>query len=59
MVPITVWADRLVRDGMVIQHGQSNWKPYPPGAFRVVAIASNGNSFADFPVPSEFCVDQG
>jgi len=26
-------------------------KPSPAGTFRVVAIASNGNSFADFPAP--------
>jgi hypothetical protein len=34
-------------------------QPNPPGTFRVVAIASNGNSFADFPLPPESSVDHG
>jgi len=33
-------------------------QPNPPGTFRVVAIGSNGNSFADFPTPPVSCPDQ-
>lgn len=33
-------------------------EPHSPGTFRVVAIASNGNSFVDFPVPPISCPDQ-
>ena len=33
-------------------------QPNRPGTFRVVAIASNGNSFADFPAPPVSYSDQ-
>lgn len=33
-------------------------QPNPPGTFRVVAIASNGNSFVDFPAPPVSYSDQ-
>ena len=32
-------------------------RPCPRGAFRVAAIASDGTSYSDFPVPPESCVD--
>jgi hypothetical protein len=33
-------------------------RPNPAGTFRVVAIASNGSSFADFPSPPVSYIDQ-
>jgi len=33
-------------------------QPVQRGSFRVVAIASNGNSYADFPAPPVSCPDQ-
>jgi hypothetical protein len=33
-------------------------KPIPSDAFRVVAIAAGGNSFADFPLPPTSCIDE-
>jgi len=33
-------------------------KPNPPGTFRVLAIASGGIAFADFPMPPNSFVDR-
>ena len=45
------WAVLCVVGPMTPNGSQGIAKPSPPGTFRVVAIASHGNSYADCPLP--------
>lgn len=47
------WAVLCVVGGMTPKSPQGIAKPNPPETFRVVAIASGGNSYADFPLPPD------
>jgi hypothetical protein len=45
------WAILSVIGPMTPNSPQGVMKPSPPETFRVVAVAHNGNAFADFPLP--------
>jgi hypothetical protein len=45
------WAVLSVIGPMTPNSPQGVMRPSPPDTFRVVAVAHNGNAFADFPMP--------
>lgn len=51
------WAVMCVVGPTTPNSPQGIARPCASGAFRVVAIASNGNSFADFPLPPQSRLD--